>query len=221
MAQASPESVKSHWSKLLEGMQASSQEFYVSVEEAVKKRQIPDAKISRVDWHEGGMFSAKREYLRVERGRYMFDICAAPFGNGFFMSTWLADKQSNYGTLALIALLGGGLLSILYAMNKFGFFIGLAFGLVGLPILFTIFVYMMSNATEGWDDALVAMPFLGPIYERIFRPQTYYKIDTYLMFQSSVHSAVLEVVDQMTTAKGLRALSESERKPVMKEFHQK
>ena len=35
--------------------------------------------------------SAKREYLRMQRGKYAFDICAAPFGNGFFVSWWFTS----------------------------------------------------------------------------------------------------------------------------------
>jgi hypothetical protein len=38
------------------------------------------------------------------------------------------------------------------------------------------------------------------------------------MFQDSVHSAVLEVLDQATEAKGLKALSELERKPLLSDF---
>jgi hypothetical protein len=38
------------------------------------------------------------------------------------------------------------------------------------------------------------------------------------MFEKAVHNAVLEVVDRMTASKGIRALSESERKPIMKRF---
>lgn len=219
--QASPESVLSHWSKLLEGLQASPQEFYASVEEAVKARQIPGAELSRVDWHEGGILSARREYLRVMRGRYMFDICGAPFGNGFFVSSWLAEAQSPFGPLALAALILYGLVGIAFSFKQFGFFLGLFVAAIGLPVVFWIFTRWMNTVREGWDDPLVAMPFLGPLYERIFRPQTYYKIDTYLMFQAAVHAAVMEVVDGLTTAKGLRALSESDRKPVMKEFFRK
>lgn len=225
MAQASPESVLSHWSKLFEGLQASTQEFYQSVDEAIARRQIPGAKTSRVDWHEGGVLTAKREYLRVMRGRYMFDICAAPFGNGFFVSWWHAQAVSPLGPLALALLMLYGLGGIAFSFKKFGFFLGFFVAIVGLPLLFWLFTRAMNwlreGRREGWDDALVAMPILGPVYERIFRPQTYYKIDTYLMFQSAVHAAVLEVVDQLTTAKGLRALAESERKPVMREFYQK
>jgi hypothetical protein len=50
---------------------------------------------------------------------------------------------------------------------------------------------------------------------------TYYRIDTTLMFQKAIHNAVLEVIDEMTTAKGLRALGEHDRKPVMREFYQR
>lgn len=41
-----------------------------------------------------------------------------------------------------------------------------------------------------------------------------------LSYESTVN-AVLEVVDEMTTAKGLRALGEFERTPIMREFCQR
>jgi len=41
------------------------------------------------------------------------------------------------------------------------------------------------------------------------------------MFQAVVHAAVLEVVDQVMSAKGARALTEFERKPIMREFYQR
>ncbi len=153
----------SHWYQLIEGLQASPMEFYTAVERAVEQRQIPDARRSRVDWREGGLLSAKREYLRVARKQYIFDICGAPFGNGFFVSWWLGEPEG----------------------------------------------------------CLTGFPFLGPVLEFLGQPRTYYQIDTALMFQSVVHTAVLEVVDGLTTAKGLRALSESERKPILREFFQR
>lgn len=62
------------------------------------------------------------------------------------------------------------------------------------------------------------IPFLGPALIRMFSPETFYRIDTALMFQDSVHSAVLEVLDQRMKGQGLRLLSESERKPIMREL---
>jgi len=167
MATASPALIIAHWYTLIENLQASPMQFYASIEEAIKQRQIPDVKTERVDWREGGIFSARREYLRVRRKEFLFDICGAPFGNGFFVSSWLGEVPS--GFLALLA----------------------------------------------------EIPVVGPLFERVFKPLTYYKIDTALMFQSGIHAAVLEVIDGLTKAKGLRALSELERKPVLRDFAQR
>lgn len=116
---------------------------------AIERRAIPDAAQSRVDWREGGVLSAKREYLRVRRKQYTFDICGAPFGTGFFVSWWLTEP-------------------------------------------------------------------LGCLGGYIRRRETYYRIDTALMFQEAVHAAVLEVIDGMTSAKGIRGLSELDRKPILR-----
>jgi len=76
-----PPAIFSHWYHLIENLQHSSQDFYSSVEKALEQRNLPEIEISRIDHHEGGVFSAKREYLRVDRREHTFDICAAPFGN--------------------------------------------------------------------------------------------------------------------------------------------
>ena len=51
-----------------------------------------------------------------------------------------------------------------------------------------------------------------------FQPYTYYRLDTALMFQDAVHSAVLEVIEQVTEGKGVKGLSELERKPIMNDL---
>ena len=94
----------------------------------------------------------------------MYHICAAPFGSGFFLSSWLGAVESGFW---------------------------------------------------AW---LSDIPVLGVLARRFLKPATYYAIDTALMFQSVTHSAVLKVLDGLTTAKGLRALTEDERKPAMKDF---
>lgn len=157
--------VISHWNHFFDGLSASSQDFYQSVEGAVKTRNLPDIKIDRVDFKEGGIFSAKREYLRVEHKEHLFDVCAAPFGTGYFFSWWLGEPVP------------GGLWGI-----------------------------------------ILSIPYLGMIAQKLLKPMTYYKKDTALMVQNAIHNAILEVIDAMTTAKGIRALSEAERKPIMKDF---
>ena len=165
---ASKESIPfAHWYHLVEGLQESSQQFYASLEQSVLKRQIKGVKNSRIEYREGGIFSGKREYLRVRWKEYIFDICAAPFGNGFFVSWWLGETP-------------GALKALLFAI-----------------------------------------PFLGPLLARTFKPMTYYQLDSTLMFQESIHLAVLEVVDQIMKVGGLRSLSESERKPVLQDLFKK
>jgi len=156
--------VVSNWHNLLAGFQASPKQFYASVEEAINKREIPDCKLSRVSISEGGIFSSSREYLRVTRKDFKFDICASPFGKGFFVSWWLLGEVS-----------------------------GLA----------------------AW---LSTIPIIGIIFQRLVKPLTYYQLDTAYMFQSAVHSSVLEVIDAMTKTQGVRALAEPDRKPIMREF---
>ena len=152
----------SHWFNLIEGLQDSPQQFYSSVEEALKSRGLPDITVSRVDYREGGLLSAKREYLRVHRKEHIFDICAAPIGKGFFVSWWMGETPP------------GGLWAL-----------------------------------------ILMIPVLGPLMIRYFRPSTFFRHDTALMFQESVRHSVLEVIDAITKSKGLRGLSELERKPIL------
>jgi hypothetical protein len=74
-------------------LKLSSQEFYKTVELEIIERQIPNVSLSRVTHRQSSIFTAKREYLRVTRHEYVFDICAAPFGTGFFFSWWLGYRN--------------------------------------------------------------------------------------------------------------------------------
>jgi len=156
--------VLSHWHKLFEGFQDSPQRIYSLLDGAIVKRKIPNVKTSRIKYSETGMFSAKREYLRVRRKEHIFDICAAPFGTGFFVSWWLGETP--------------------------GF----------------------------WASLMLKIPIIGPLLVVAFRPITYYRLDTALMFQDSVHLAVLEIIEKVTFGKGVRALSELEKKPIMSDL---
>ncbi len=212
---ATAPTVLSHWYQLVENLQASPMEFFSSVEHAVEQKQLPEAERSRVDHFEGGAFSAKREYLRVRRGRLVFDICGAPFGNGFFFSWWLGELRS--GPAKLLGIFAAFLL-LLWIGFKISFLMGTFTLLVVIPAILWFLARNPPGELAGWDDPLLVIPFFGILYERWFRPQTYYRIDTTLMFQQSIHLAVLEVVDDLTTAKGLRALSERERQPILRDF---
>lgn len=159
-----PTLIISHWNAFIEGLAVSPKEFFTEVERALETKQMSGIKYSHVYWKEGGIFSAKREYLRVRRKKLAFDICGAPFGNGFFISWWLGE----------------------------------------IPSIF-------------WR-ILMKIPFVGFLFEKMFHPITYYQIDTASMYQSIVHKAVMEVVDSITNANGLKALAEPDRKPIMRDF---
>ncbi len=51
-------------------------------------------------WKEGGVLSAKREYLRIQRGNLAFDVCTAPHGSGYFFSWWMARVPAMHPLLA-------------------------------------------------------------------------------------------------------------------------
>lgn len=159
-----PTSLVSHWSHRVEGMQQSSSDFYTEVERVLQAEGIDGIKTERVNIAEGGLFSAKREYLQIRRGEHVYHVCAAPFGTGFFLSSWLGEVES------------------------------------------------------GFWNWIASWPIVGIFIRGFLKPLTYYKIDTGLMFQSVAHAAVLRVLDGLTSQKGLRALSEDERKPLMKDF---
>lgn len=91
--------VISHWHHPVGNFNTSTMEFYAAIEVALQPRQIPEYSTSRIDWRESGMVSAQREYLRVRRGKLAFDLCAAPFGTGFFFSWWLAELPSSHPLL--------------------------------------------------------------------------------------------------------------------------
>jgi hypothetical protein len=67
---------------------------------------------------------------------------------------------------------------------------------------------------RGPEDAVLATPFIGSLYCRVFAPVTFYRLDTEGMFRASVHAAVLETIDGLPKANGVRALAADERKPV-------
>ncbi len=227
---AKPTNVISHWDQLIENFQASSLEFYGELEKAIHTRLVPQLHYARIEHKEGGLASANRLYLRMHRGKHVFDICAAPFGTGFFVSWWFTEPPLRFGFLYLLAACFGLLIltNIVWGM----FFAigaamsGIAFGTVlgggavvlGIPLMLWFFGNAIRSGAAPGESTLLGIPILGRIYEWIFAPTTFYSMDTALMFQEAVHNAVLEVVNCMTAAKGVRSLSDAERKPIMKRF---
>ncbi len=213
--------VLSHWYTLVENLKASPAEFYQRVEKAIAERQVPLLERSRVEWHEGGVLSAKREYLRLARQRLVFDICAAPFGTGFFVSWRLGEIPLSISIIGVVLLL-----ILLAVISSFLFAtLGICWGLSVFVIALALGVSLMrqtvSHGLADLDDALLKIPVIGPLYDRFLRPITYYRIDLALMYQQAVHAAVTQIIDEYTKAQGLPLLSDFERKPILRELYRR
>ncbi len=208
--------VNSHWYHLFENVQESPQNFYGGLDHAISRRQAPDVTLSRVDYRESSALLAKREYVRVSRGGSVFDVCAAPFGTGFFVSWWFGKLRPRGAWLVTVAAFVVFFIILRLVSSQLGIVGGLIAAFIIEFLLSLILGHLVSAGIIPLEDLCLAAPLVGPLYVYLIRPVTYYKIDTALMFQEAVHNAVLETVDQMTETKGLRSLSESERKPILR-----
>ena len=231
MSESKTVDVVAHWHKLIENFQTSPKDFYTTVELGLDARSIPGLKVARVKWSEGGVLSPDREYLRVSGDRHIMDLCAAPFGTGFFFSSWTVTRRARFVPLYLMLVAFASF--VLWAFLQWMFALawpqvgGAAGALLRLvltspfvlgPAGFIVALGMVSLlARMGYVDfelAMLAVPIVGAIYRGLFAPDTYYRLDTLLMLRAAVHSAMMEAIDGLTTQKGLRALTDDERKPV-------
>lgn len=182
----------------------STREFYAAIEEELQRRKVPGLEITRVDFAEGGLLSANREYLCMKREMLVFDICAAPFGTAFFFSWRFAEIPIPVRLwqilvlLLLIALIFGGLWS------QFGLVIGPSILVAGLLLFCVLARQSVSIGLADLDATLIKTPVIGPIYMRWLRKETYYRLDTRLMYVETVSSVVRQIIDEFTSAKGVK-----------------
>lgn len=72
---------------LLDHPSVSPRRFYELLELAIRNRKIPGIeRPARVTRREGGFWRHRRECLRLTQNTLTFDICAAPYGSGFYVS---------------------------------------------------------------------------------------------------------------------------------------
>jgi len=214
MAKKDNRDVVSHWGKLIDNFHCSAREFYSSVERGLRAREVPEMETSRVLWAEGGALTPVREYLRVERARLRFDICCAPFGRGQFFSWWLVERIPSLRALYLALLFLALFATLLVVMGM----TWLATTILVTAAALYLGARIVQSGSPELEAKVLALPIAGSIYDRVFRPFTYYRVDTAKMFESAVHAAVLEVLDGLTKNQGIRALSDLERRPILSSF---
>lgn len=218
--------VISHWYALIPGLNTSAKEFYEAVEKELKEREVPGLEISRVEFSEGGILSDKREYLRMVRERLVFDVCAAPFGKAYFFSCRFAEIPAVihlWQLLVLFAALGICAFVSLVACAKVFGDLTIFVWPVGWIIVIALLIYVLRNAVamrlQDLDTVLIRSPVLGPIYERWFRRETYYRHDTRLMYCDTVDGIVRALVEGITAAKGVKLLQLKRHSPILDELY--
>jgi hypothetical protein len=93
------------------------------------------------------------------------------------------------------------------------------FDICGAPFASGSFVsWWLVEDTGCMKGCLLSIPVLGWLLFVLLFRETYYRVDTRLMFQDAIHSSVLEVVDGLTKANGLRELAGSQRQPTIEKL---
>lgn len=209
----------SYWCKLFENFSFSPQELYATVERNLEARKVPGLEPDAVLIRQGGPFSPKRLYLQLRRERLVFEIGAAPFGAGFFVSSRLFDRRrepSFWDFMFLLLFLGLCGAPVAY---RFGW-VWSVITVTGILALLWTIMRLAALETMAWFDRVLSdLPFIGPLYDRFFHPDTYYRQDTNNAYRETVHQAVMQAVDEMRTQKGLKPLTDDERRPTLGEFH--
>jgi hypothetical protein len=208
----------SYWCSLFDDCVFSPRDFYALVHKNIERRQVPDLLVDYILMHEGTVFSKRRLYYQMRRERIVAEICAAPFGSGFFVSSRLFDRRKRAFFWDYLFAFGALAVATIPVLWQFGPIVAtVVFGVV-----FTTLWSLMRLATDvsfTWlDEKLSNIPWFGPIYETWFHPFTYYRQDQHCMYREAVNRSVKEAVAELTTQKGLKPLSESETRPILAEL---
>ena len=202
-----------HWFVPIDNFQFVTADFYQRIEKELTARKVPGLEISRIEWSEGGLLSDRREYLRLRRERLVFDICAAPFGTSFFFSLRFVELPLGIKPIELLIFcIGVGIMLALLIK-----WLGAILGLIALVALLGGGIFVIHNSPapglKHLDAKLMKAPVIGPLYELFLRKDTYYRQDTRLMYLSTVDAITKALVDEVTSAKGIKLVKRYERTP--------
>lgn len=208
-----------HWIASAENFNYQPKAFYDELKLKLEARKIPDLTLEPVEFAEGGLLSDERTYLRIQRERLLFDVCAAPFGTGYFFSCRTVH-------LPVIVRLWH-ILVIYFALNCI--FAGLfkLFGLMDAAIMMLLFLLAclmtLRNAATvnamSVDALLTRTPVIGTVYEAWFKRDTYHRKDTRLMYLDLIPHLVQELSDSVTSAKGVKLVRQYQIAPILGELY--
>ena len=226
--------------KLIENFNFSPREFYVLLGKNLDKREVPGLRAELVQMYESIVGSAKRLYLTITRERYVYYICAAPYGTGFFFSWRLVDERRPakwyhiVGAFFLISV-SAGLVSALFTGPLKGLWEAFGFNAQNINLfnnwitsstfLVTcggLWSAMRLASLPGYENLAISIekvPLIGRVFERFYRPDTYYRQDSQKMYQKVFDFAVAETIDALTTPQGTRIKGRMEGSPLVADLH--
>lgn len=211
--------VLDHWISFADGFSLPPQEFYEAVEKELAVRKIPSMEITRVEYAEGGLLSDKRVYLRMIRERLAFDMCAAPFGTSYFFSCRTIHSPPVVRLWHIVAVVV--FFNIVYSLLLK--YLGLVYATIAILTLFLAIIETFRNAYSlgltDLDNLLMKTPVIGPIYENWFRKETYYRLDTRLVYLKIVPEIIKNVAEDVTGAKGIKLVQQFECAPILGELY--
>jgi len=112
---ATEQETVSSWRQKLPPGQYSSKEIYDTIIMKLETCGVPGITFSGLTYPQGNLFSNRREYLRIFRAHLVFDICAAPFANEFFVSWYMGTTKNMWqGVLTSLPLIGKGIAAGFY-----------------------------------------------------------------------------------------------------------
>ncbi len=108
----------SHWNTLIDDFEYSTQDFYQRFKKELLSKGISGITADDVSLQERNIFSSRRRYIRVKWKKHYYYICAAAFGDGFFISWWLTKKKTWVQLiLGSIPWLGNIILRLFYTLT--------------------------------------------------------------------------------------------------------
>jgi len=207
--------ILNHWIAFADGFTISPQEFYSAISKELQARKIPGLEIAEIEYPEGGFLSDKRIYLRLIRERLAFDTCTAPFGTGSFFSFRSVHSPASIRLWQLLLILL--ILTVMFeAMVRL---LGQSFAIVAIvTFVFAVGQVFRNTVAKGLadlDTTLLKSPIIGPLYERCFRKDTYYREDARLVYLDAVSKLVKDVAEEAAAAKGVKLIRQFERAPIL------
>jgi len=190
--------VLSHWYTLVDQFNIPCRDFYAGVEQELTFRKVPGLRISRVEFSEGGILSANREYLRMKRERLVFDICAAPFGTAYFFSMRFAELPEDAPWWRWIPIIASFFLIwwLWLQPREYGI-AGHVAGTVVVLLILCFILWLIGDAST----------------------ESYYRQDTRLMYLEVVNAVVKQKIAEYTSSHGIHLLNIRQHSPLMEDLY--